>query len=111
MTTKAYVSKRNAWIKIEYSWVEFDSRTLKIWPYEKNKNTYREVSNADFLAFFNIDLITAHNAIAIPNIIMSGKTMPWIRIKWIFWEYTKNTGYNAIKIGWMIMNFIEFSCN
>tara|TARA_B100001013_G_scaffold326830_1_gene239622 strand:+ start:91 stop:246 length:156 start_codon:yes stop_codon:yes gene_type:complete len=50
--------------------------TLKIWPYEKNKNTYREVSNADFLVFFNIALITAHIAIAIPNIIMSGKTMP-----------------------------------
>ena len=26
-------------------------------PYEKNKNTYREVSSADFLVFFNTDKI------------------------------------------------------
>ena len=44
--------------------------------YEKNKNTYREVSNADFLAFFNIDLITAHIAIVIPNIIKMGNIIP-----------------------------------
>ena len=103
--------RSNTWIKIKYSSVTFDSRILKTIPYEKNKNTYREVSNADFLAFFNIDLITAHIAIVIPNIIKVGKIMPWIRIKWIFWEYTKNTGYNAIKIGWIIMNFIDFFCN
>ena len=56
--------------------MKFDSIIIKTWPYEKNKNTYREVSNADFLAFFNIDLITAHIAIVIPNIIKVGKIMP-----------------------------------
>ena len=108
---KAYVIRRNVWIKKEYSWFKFDSKILKIWPYEKNKNTNRDVSNADFLVFFNIDLVIIHITIVMPNIIKTGKIIPWIRIRWIFWEYTKNTGYNAIKIGWIIINFIEFSCN
>ena len=94
----------------KYSWIVFDSRTSKTKPYEKNKNTYREVSNADFLVFFNTNLIPIHNAIVIPNIIKTGKIMPWIRIKWIFCEYTKNTGNKASKIGWIRMNFFEFSC-
>jgi len=96
--------------QIKYSSVTFDSRILKIIPYEKNKNTYREVSSADFLVFFNTNLILAHIAIVIPNIIRIGKIIPWIRTKWIFCEYTNNTGNNAIKIGWITINFLEFSC-
>ena len=75
--------RSNTWIKIRYSSVTFDSRILKIIPYEKNKNTYREVSSADFLVFFNTNLILAHITIVIPNIIRVGKIIPWIRIKWI----------------------------
>ena len=43
---------------------------------KKNKNTNRDVSNADFLVFFNIDLVIAHIAIVMPNIINTGKIIP-----------------------------------
>ena len=95
-------------MKLKYSWATLGSRISKMIPYEKNKNTYREVSNADFLMFFNMKPKPTHIAIVIPNIIRIGKIIPWIRIKWIFCEYTKNTGNNAIKIGWTIINFLDF---
>ena len=56
-----------------------------MWPYEKNKNVYKELSNADFIVFFNIILITYHNAIAIDNMNKIGKINPSSRSKWIFW--------------------------
>ena len=80
-----------------------------MWPYEKNKNVYKELSKADFIVFFNIILIPYHNAIATENMIKVGKINPWSRSKWMFWWYTKNTGNKAIKTGCMI-KFLEFSC-
>ena len=84
---------------------------MNTWPYEKNKNVYKELSSADFLVLFNIVLMIIHNTINTASMSKAGKISPWIRIRWMFWEYIKNTGNKAIKIGCRIMIFLEFSSN
>ena len=68
---------------------------------------YIELINPDFIMFFNINFILAHNPIATVTMIKIGKIIPSKKIKCMFWEYIKSTGNKAIKIGWNTSCFFK----